>query len=115
MIRRPPRSTLFPYTTLFRSRARTARRAAAGRETRHSPPAARPSALAVRPWHSWQLSLRPGTVHGRHQDATIAAGVGDHLPVQQPNLARQLIGEARIVRDHDDGGAGGVELADELH
>src|SRR2546422_7001355 len=25
MIRRPPRSTLFPYTTLFRSRARTAR------------------------------------------------------------------------------------------
>src|SRR2546422_5379855 len=26
MIRRPPRSTLFPYTTLFRSRARTGRR-----------------------------------------------------------------------------------------
>src|SRR5256885_11465262 len=26
MIRRPPRSTLFPYTTLFRSRARTAER-----------------------------------------------------------------------------------------
>src|SRR2546430_12610247 len=25
MIRRPPRSTLFPYTTLFRSRARTSR------------------------------------------------------------------------------------------
>src|SRR5262249_61295193 len=25
MIRRPPRSTLFPYTTLFRSRARPAR------------------------------------------------------------------------------------------
>src|SRR5690349_25148654 len=27
MLRRPPRSTLFPYTTLFRSRARTHRRA----------------------------------------------------------------------------------------
>src|SRR5256885_13283341 len=27
MIRRPPRSTLFPYTTLFRSRARTPGRA----------------------------------------------------------------------------------------
>src|SRR3712207_7339278 len=26
MIRRPPRSTLFPYTTLFRSRRRTRRR-----------------------------------------------------------------------------------------
>src|SRR2546422_4013638 len=30
MIRRPPRSTLFPYTTLFRSRGR--RRAAPGRD-----------------------------------------------------------------------------------
>src|SRR3712207_7204465 len=29
MIRRPPRSTLFPYTTLFRSRRRTAPGAAA--------------------------------------------------------------------------------------
>src|SRR2546422_3486047 len=29
MIRRPPRSTLFPYTTLFRSRARGARAGAA--------------------------------------------------------------------------------------
>src|SRR5258707_8909081 len=35
MIRRPPRSTLFPYTTLFRSLLREARQAqeAAGRET----------------------------------------------------------------------------------
>src|SRR3712207_7035626 len=31
MIRRPPRSTLFPYTTLFRSRARTAIERALGR------------------------------------------------------------------------------------
>src|SRR3712207_8755999 len=30
MIRRPPRSTLFPYTTLFRSLALPARRAGAG-------------------------------------------------------------------------------------
>src|SRR3712207_8840011 len=29
MIRRPPRSTLFPYTTLFRSRQRAGRREAA--------------------------------------------------------------------------------------
>src|SRR5256885_5508564 len=37
MIRRPPRSTLFPYTTLFRS-ARTRRRSAS------APPAARTAA-----------------------------------------------------------------------
>src|SRR5256885_8418240 len=31
MIRRPPRSTLFPYTTLFRSRDRAARQRASGK------------------------------------------------------------------------------------
>src|SRR2546430_11601584 len=31
MIRRPPRSTLFPYTTLFRSRCGPVRRRAGGR------------------------------------------------------------------------------------
>src|SRR5256885_12983610 len=35
MIRRPPRSTLFPYTTLFRSRQQQARRTAAAREQIH--------------------------------------------------------------------------------
>src|SRR5436190_12095955 len=33
MIRRPPRSTLFPYTTLFRSRAPAARGRGAGRRS----------------------------------------------------------------------------------
>src|SRR5262245_65287396 len=34
MIRRPPRSTLFPYTTLFRSRARKRRTSCARRPRR---------------------------------------------------------------------------------
>src|SRR2546427_8157764 len=41
MIRRPPRSTLFPYTTLFRSRATRARTPEAPglrRARRHAPP-----------------------------------------------------------------------------
>src|SRR3712207_7046479 len=33
MIRRPPRSTLFPYTTLFRSKTQPARCATASRRT----------------------------------------------------------------------------------
>src|SRR3712207_8873143 len=39
MIRRPPRSTLFPYTTLFRSRARRSGRSgwAAGSREGHAP------------------------------------------------------------------------------
>src|SRR3712207_9018363 len=35
MIRRPPRSTLFPYTTLFRSRPRRERRSAPPARLRH--------------------------------------------------------------------------------
>src|SRR5471032_3513593 len=35
MIRRPPRSTLFPYTTLFRSRAHGPRRARPANPARH--------------------------------------------------------------------------------
>src|SRR3712207_8083757 len=39
MIRRPPRSTLFPYTTLFRSWLdQTHRRAHSARQLRHLPP-----------------------------------------------------------------------------
>src|SRR6266702_7493468 len=37
MIRRPPRSTLFPYTTLFRSAGRGPRRGHAGRDRRVPP------------------------------------------------------------------------------
>src|SRR2546425_1766410 len=40
MIRRPPRSTLFPYTTLFRSHARFRKRVAPPAPARRSPGAA---------------------------------------------------------------------------
>src|SRR3712207_8069240 len=61
MIRRPPRSTLFPYTTLFRSRL----------------PAAGLEGVAVRPG----LRRHPGRVAGRRHDhdelLATAAPVGD--------------------------------------
>src|SRR5258707_5959548 len=49
MIRRPPRSTLFPYTTLFRSRRRTCRRPCAAARTagRRTPRGAERSAACV--------------------------------------------------------------------
>src|SRR3989442_10868616 len=40
MIRRPPRSTLFPYTTLFRSRSNATRAAATARSMSRSSPLA---------------------------------------------------------------------------
>src|SRR3712207_8471686 len=43
MIRRPPRSTLFPYTTLFRSRTAARRHVGVdGGEPRSGPPRGRP-------------------------------------------------------------------------
>src|SRR3712207_7577681 len=50
MIRRPPRSTLFPYTTLFRSLGRVHERGAPGHRLRRLPAAAvvgRPGTAAV--------------------------------------------------------------------
>src|SRR5690554_7372578 len=66
MIRRPPRSTLFPYTTLFRSltlRRSVARRAARGWSR---PPACRPRRTCTgRPRseeHTSELQSRPHLV-----------------------------------------------------
>src|SRR3712207_8839861 len=64
MIRRPPRSTLFPYTTLFRSRLRVhqlpeALRAAAGERVLDLKRAAQPRDVAIRP-----VPLDPGPARG---------------------------------------------------
>src|SRR2546427_2670661 len=56
MIRRPPRSTLFPYTTLFRSHGRGRNRAAMGRDEVHQ---AEGNAL-----HARVCGNVKGTVHG---------------------------------------------------
>src|SRR6266850_5717960 len=48
MIRRPPRSTLFPYTTLFRSRARGPRRGGHAVRQRVAQGGARPPARGDR-------------------------------------------------------------------
>src|SRR2546427_7603675 len=57
MIRRPPRSTLFPYTTLFRSppgrAGRRARRRAA-RAARHLPEAGARDGTGGTGWGAWR-------------------------------------------------------------
>src|SRR3712207_7576598 len=61
MIRRPPRSTLFPYTTLFRSGARTA----AARATRGTVRTATAASTA-----------RRGPDAGRMRAMTASSGIG---------------------------------------
>src|SRR3712207_7095490 len=69
MIRRPPRSTLFPYTTLFRSLA-LIRRQREQPDAAERPrqlglrPGGRPRAVPDRPAHGLPARRTP-TVHGR--------------------------------------------------
>src|SRR5260221_10378936 len=77
MIRRPPRSTLFPYTTLFRSRwgHATPRSAHAGCEGRH--PSGSPAVKSRAPCRltSRESERKKGT--GRHADDVERQGRGD--------------------------------------
>src|SRR3712207_903901 len=84
MIRRPPRSTLFPYTTLFRSptpRGSTPRHGQAvqvpGRGW-HSGPNGQPGSQGKQPSSSHQASCRAGTEYGGGRIE--AVGAEDHVP-----------------------------------
>src|SRR5258708_11465227 len=71
MIRRPPRSTLFPYTTLFRSRAQSRRLAQRAR---------RPGVGGPGPFRGPQESRRgPPTPGRRSEEHTSELQSPDHL------------------------------------
>src|SRR3712207_8323430 len=80
MIRRPPRSTLFPYTTLFRSAERAAEVAAEG---------------AIVWVHDYQLQLVPALLRQRRPDLTI--GFFLHIPFPPYELFTQLPWRSAIV------------------
>src|SRR5882762_3079988 len=61
MIRRPPRSTLFPYTTLFRSRGR--------RKPPHRAPAARPTVRDAAGGARRRRARARSTAHARSESA----------------------------------------------
>src|SRR5436309_9361639 len=63
MIRRPPRSTLFPYTTLFRSHRRHPRPAADGQGADRLPPQRRPLGLLRPGAHPDRKSTRLNSSH----------------------------------------------------
>src|SRR5690554_7371617 len=70
MIRRPPRSTLFPYTTLFRSRRTSERRPPLRRLWLQSSPLRGSRLLA---------SLRPSPSHRRSEEHTSELQSRPHL------------------------------------
>src|SRR2546430_14323579 len=92
MIRRPPRSTLFPYTTLFRSLIRLDDEARCGTEA---------GAHAEVLWHA--ADEKPGVAAGVLEDPRqergargLAVGAGDREhPAPFEHLARQPLGPRR--------------------
>src|SRR2546425_9024834 len=61
MIRRPPRSTLFPYTTLFRSRGYSRTDFAAFVNQRRDPLVLSPDGQLVAAWNSAEIRLWSST------------------------------------------------------
>src|SRR2546422_3633685 len=99
MIRRPPRSTLFPYTTLFRSRRGGVRR----RRPRRRPPAgagARPARAPGRgrsEEHTSELQSRLHLVcrllleKKKKQHVAIQNRVASNIGIRQSNLNLQVL------------------------
>src|SRR5574341_1569652 len=75
MIRRPPRSTLFPYTTLFRSRERRAAMTANDG-----------TALAARPFHLDRKSTRLNSSHQLISYAVFCLKKKKHKKIQTADM-----------------------------
>src|SRR3712207_7186473 len=84
MIRRPPRSTLFPYTTLFRS-------ALASRARRPACRAARPPGTPPRP-----RAATPGGEPRRSEDGGPVALHAHDGPALAPGPVERLLGAAGV-------------------
>src|SRR5436305_10065535 len=99
MIRRPPRSTLFPYTTLFRSRpARTARVGPGVRGRGREPRAA-----GRRPGPPWAFSEHAPDVQGdlpEHPDRKSTRLNSSHVRISYAVFCLKKKKKIKITRHH---------------
>src|SRR5688572_31267811 len=94
MIRRPPRSTLFPYTTLFRSR-----------ESPEAPRACAPAAARARPG-AWRLAGRATPSAKRH--APRSEEHTSELQSQSNLVCRLLLEKKKKKKQAANGGIAGM-------
>src|SRR3712207_6952239 len=92
MIRRPPRSTLFPYTTLFRSVARDGRAAVGRRPARL--PRLPDGALRPRQRAGDGRGLRRRGRHARSEEHT------SELQSRQYLVCRLLLEKKKLIKPH---------------
>src|SRR2546430_8277904 len=86
MIRRPPRSTLFPYTTLFRSSG----------EPRHDPPRLANRAQDLHGVQSAASKIGPECAFG-HTAVTILAGGQIAIPIRSEEHTSELQSQSNLV------------------
>src|SRR5216683_599677 len=86
MIRRPPRSTLFPYTTLFRSRRATAHGPAPGPR-----PAGRPACRTARPRTRIRRDRKSTRLNSSHDQISYAVFCLKKQKLQCGYLTRGII------------------------
>src|ERR1043165_1283021 len=112
MIRRPPRSTLFPYTTLFRSDVEILRPMVLDAREPHG-------AACDKFLETIGAAAKRDLQRGRRNVALLAGGIGAFPPVlrQHPELSddlRQLAISRRVERESDLALAGRLGLGDVL-
>src|SRR3989442_6289596 len=95
MIRRPPRSTLFPYTTLFRSRAskRSSIRQAAWRNSARNTRGRRRRNLSRSEEHTSELQSRP------HLVCRLLLEKKTHRHSAKPRLRELACGRAYVRKE----------------
>src|SRR5216684_645023 len=90
MIPRPPRSTLFPYTTLFRSRAHDAQAGLADERARVAPPGGRHRSHGASRGAERVVKRKAGGAAAAHADMARAGAAAQE---------RQYVGDGRTQRD----------------
>src|ERR1035438_7515282 len=90
MIRRPPRSTLFPYTTLFRSGFCSSTRTFAIRFFQTPPRGGSPCVItSPSPPSGWAGDFHPQTAeHAQHTTKPLRGSRVEHLPICQRSVER---------------------------
>src|SRR3989442_180812 len=102
MIRRPPRSTLFPYTTLFRSHKQSSFCSRLARVFKHKVKCHRASLKTRSEEHTSELQSRPHLVCRLllERKITIHYGVTEHVLLDDVERVAQVMGRvSQVVAD----------------
>src|SRR3989441_3776352 len=103
MIRRPPRSTLFPYTTLFRSAAETSTADPPTLPAAKEPPTTdKPQPPATKDRAGLRASVRPQTTPTPPPKAAAPSASGHRARARTESLGQILLDEKMVTREQLD-------------